>query len=394
MVERTIRCYLALAAIRSFGISLIGSTYVIFLLRHGLTIFEAQLVNLCFYVTLVLFEVPTGILADVFGRKASFVGSCFLYGASMVMYWRADSFWGFVGAEIVAAIGATLASGAFQAWVVDQMKHHGHAGEMGPVFAKEQSVSQLFLMAGSVVGGVAGAVEIGLPWLISGIVMCGAGVLAWRWMEEGYFLREEAPPGGHLASMQRTSRAACSLFRSNGAIRFVFGMSAVQFFAFQAPNMQWQPLFERAVDGPTGLGVLKAGINIAVLAGAVLSLRFLRLMGRERRAIVASQIGAGAGIVLTVLCGGMASMMGAFLAHEVFRGITKPIKDAYLNHHIPSRERATLLSFDSIAHHIGGAAGLLISGVIAWKVSFTATWIVSGIALVIGSMLLSRRDAS
>lgn len=394
MVERTVKCYLALSGLYALATSFIGATYVIFLLSHGLTIFEAQAVNACFYVTLTLFEMPTGIVADVFGRKLSFVGSCFVHSLSMFLYFRATSFTGFVVAEVVGAIGITLMSGAFQAWVVDQIKHHGYIGEIGRVFAREQQISKSIMMIGALSGGFLGSLDLALPWLFSAVILGVVGVLALLWMEEDYFVRESSSPGEHLRLMCSTSSRAFSFFKKNAAVRFVFGIGASQVFAFQAPNMQWQPLFEKAFSGTIGLGFLRSLMTLAIIAGALVAIPFLAKVGSERRAIVLSQIGAGVGIVLTVLWNNLAWMIVIFLAHEIFRGINDPLKDAYLNRHIPSRERATILSMDSIAHHIGGALGLLVGGLIAWKVSVSAAWIFSGATLVVSTLLISRRTES
>ncbi len=60
-----------------------------------------------------------------------------------------------------------------------------------------------------------------------------------------------------------------------------------------------------------------------------------------------------------------------------------PLKDAYLNHHIPSAERATLISFEALSHHIGGMVGLLVAGLLGQYVSMTCAWVVMGTVLII-----------
>src|ERR1019366_4447354 len=107
--------YLMLRAISAFGASLLSATYVTFLISKGLNLLEVNLVNFVFFATLFVFEIPTGAFADVFGRKLSFILSCFLFSLGMFLYAIATSFWGFALAEGVAAVGATFASGAFQA---------------------------------------------------------------------------------------------------------------------------------------------------------------------------------------------------------------------------------------------------------------------------------------
>src|SRR3989344_4988983 len=115
--KETIRHYLLLKSVSAFSISFIAAVYVTFLISKGLNLFEVNLVNFVFFTTLFICEIPTGAVADVFGRKVSFVCSCFLYALGMFIYSASNSFWGFALAEMTAAIGNTFASGAFQAWL-------------------------------------------------------------------------------------------------------------------------------------------------------------------------------------------------------------------------------------------------------------------------------------
>jgi sugar phosphate permease len=71
--------------------------------------------------------------------------------------------------------------------------------------------------------------------------------------------------------------------------------------------------------------------------------------------------------------------------------VFEPIKETYLHDNIPSKERATVISFGSIAHHLGGAVGLLVSGLIALNGSIQLAWICSGLSLVVITLLL-RKD--
>src|SRR3989344_2436009 len=110
-MKETVRHYLLLRAVSQFGVSFISAFYVTFLITKGLNLFQVNMVNFFFFTTLFICEIPTGAFADVFGRKLSYVISYALFSIGMVMYGLADSFWGFVLAEVIAAVGATFASG-------------------------------------------------------------------------------------------------------------------------------------------------------------------------------------------------------------------------------------------------------------------------------------------
>src|SRR6185369_4258736 len=125
MQRKIIRQYYVLSCLfNGGGMSIISAIYVTFLIHNGLNLFQVNLVNAIFFLTLFLCEIPTGAFADIFGRKTSFVAACGMLCASMFVYGSSHTFFGFVLAEMLGAVGTTFRSGAFQAWLVDSLKHH------------------------------------------------------------------------------------------------------------------------------------------------------------------------------------------------------------------------------------------------------------------------------
>lgn len=116
MQNKTINQYIVLSALSSVaGLSFQTAIYVTFLMKNGLNLFEVNLVNTCYFITLLVCEIPTGAFADIFGRKASFVLACALMSFSMFIYGCSNTLSGFILAEVTCAIGRTFRNGAFQA---------------------------------------------------------------------------------------------------------------------------------------------------------------------------------------------------------------------------------------------------------------------------------------
>ncbi len=392
MTKQTIRLYLFLALVRGLGISFISATYVIFLTSRGLNLFEVNLVNLVFFATLFICEIPTGAIADVFGRKISFVCSCFLFCLGMFVYALSKSFWGFALAEAISAIGATFASGAFQAWLVDRLKHFGYTESFNSIFTKEQQISSGVSILGALLGSFLADKNMILPWIAGGCVMLLGGIFAMIFMKEEYFVREKFSFINGIKSMRETVHISLHYGLKNKVLRFVILLGTVQYFAIQAPNMQWQPLFSHFLPNKTSLGFLWAGMIISVMVGASFSTKFLKYFKSEKRALIVSQVIIGLGILFTVLFRLFPIALSMFFIHEMARGLFRPLKDVYLNDNIPSKERATLISFESISHHIGGMVGLLVSGFVAEKVDIPTAWILSGTVLVGSTLLMIKNN--
>ncbi len=209
--------------------------------------------------------------------------------------------------------------------------------------------------------------------------------------EEDEFVRQRFSFASGIRAMNETVKTSISYGLNNKAVRFILIAGIAQFFAVQAPNMQWQPFFGQFLPNKTSFGFVYAGISIAIIVGSAIAPWFLKKVKDEKIAISLSQIAIGVGICLTVVFHQLFPALGIFLAHEIARGLFVPLKDAYLNDNIPSKERATLISFDSISHHFGGMIGLLVSGAIAEYVSLPSAWIVSGLTLI-GLTLISLKN--
>lgn len=394
MVRATIRLYLFFLFLMNFGMSFIFSNYVLFLRSHGLTLFEVNLVNLVFYATIFLCEIPTGAIADVFGRKLSFMCSCLFYSVGNFVYAISDSFWGFGLAEAIGAIGKTFMSGAFQAWLVDTLRHHGYTDSLDLILSQEEQTRSAGVIAGALLGSFLAEYDMTWPWIAGGCIIALNGMLAWWLMKEEY-----PTPAKAVVKIQKwqlfknTVGTSAEYLRNTNhhIVRVAILMSALNFFAVQAPNMQWQPFFAGFLSSKISLGLIFAGVSTCFFVGAKIAPWFLRrCQGDNKKALSLSLIITGGGLLGAASLNTFPFIMSAFLIHEIARGIFRPLKDTCLQHHIPSAERATLSSFGSLAEHFGGSIGLIISGLLAEHVSIYCSWMLSGSVLTISALLLLK----
>ena len=347
--------------------------------------------NFVFFTTLFLFEVPTGVVADVFGRKISFVCSCFLFSLGMFIYGASYSFWGFALAEATAAVGHTFASGAFQAWVVDRLKHYEYSGSLTRIFTRQHQIAEASQIIGAIIGAYLADKDMTLPWFVGGGIMFVGGLLATVMMKEEYFVRQSFSIRDSLQSMKNTIEASIQYGIKSNVVRFILLMGLVQFFAVQAPNMQWQPFFSQFIENRATLGFIFGGVCVSLIIGSSLAAKFLGVLKDEKLTLIVSQIAIGTGIIITSFMNLFPVALLVFLLHEVARGLFRPLKDTYLNDNIPSKERATLISFDSMSHHFGGMVGLLFSGFVAEYISIFTAWVLSG-SILIGTTLVLMRN--
>lgn len=391
MISQTVFWYVGFSALLNTAIALHSTVYTLYLISKGLNLFEVNLVNVVFYVTLSLFEIPTGAYADIFGRKSSLVLSAAVQAAGCLVYFSSNHIWGFMLAESILAIGVTLMSGAFDAWAVDRLKHFGHEGDLAKIFVKKARWQQFSSIVAGFAGAYLGSVYLGLPWLLSGILLIGIAILAQVVLKEEYFSRSVTSMRHGLVSMKGIAKDSFYLGLKLKPVKFLLALGLVQYASIMAYNMQWQPWFEQAFQSRQLLGWLWVGMSLAVLFGNKLVVWLREKSGGVEKALLVSQLAIALFGAITVWVPVFGLSLLSFLLHEVPRGTFRPLSDAYLHKHVPSGQRATLGSFQSMAHHAGGAVGLAVSGLVAQRFGIPAAWYVSSLTLVVGSWLVYKK---
>ncbi|RPI21735.1 MAG: MFS transporter, partial [Actinobacteria bacterium] len=144
------RVYLLLTLLSTLSASLIWGINTLFLLDAGLNNTQAFAANAFFTAGEVIFEVPTGVVADTRGRRLSFLlgaGTLLVATLLYLFMWQTEApFWGWAVASVIIGLGFTFFSGAVEAWLVDALHHRGFTGSLESVFAKGQVVTGVAML--------------------------------------------------------------------------------------------------------------------------------------------------------------------------------------------------------------------------------------------------------
>jgi MFS family permease len=394
------RTYLLLLFGNTLAASLIWGINTIFLLDAGLSNLEAFAANAFFTAGMVLFEVPTGIVADTVGRRASYLLGTLTLAASTMLYvllWRIQApFWQWAVVSILIGLGFTFFSGAVEAWLVDALTATGFTGELEHVFARGQIVGGSAMLAGSVAGGfIAEQTSLGVPFVLRGAVLVVMFVVAFRLMKDIGFHPE--PGGRPLAEMQRIAAASIDYGWRVPAVKWLMVESLVTggvgIYAFYA----LQPYLLELYGNPDAYQI--AGLVAAIVAGAQIlgglaAPRIRRLFHRRTSALIAT---AALSTITLALIGTIESfwaVLGLIVVWGLLFAAAQPIRQTYLNGLIPSRQRATILSFDSMMGSTGGVWAQPVLGRAADVWGYAPSYVLgAGLsALAIPFLALSRRQ--
>lgn len=388
--KKTIRLYILLSAIRTLSTSFVVAIFFVFMMERGLNIPEISAVALVVSATVFIFEIPTGIIADVFGRKISYVCSCFLMTLSLFVYMISNSFAIFLIAAIFNAISGTLSSGAFKAWLVDSLKHNDCLTPLSSIDIRKDQIGYSVGIIGAIFGSFLADKNIAFPWIAGILVMLSAGIIAIIFMKEEYFCKQRFSLAEKIKLKENIIKTSIEYAKNNKAVKFLLLMGLLQSFAIQAPIIQYQLFFDQFLPDKTALGFLWSAAAIFTIVGTTLSRLLLKkLRNNYKNTLVLSQIGIGLGILFLGIFPFPISLL-AFLFWKFTIGTFDPISSEYLNKNIPSESRATLISFEAMAFSVGMGAGLISSGLMTKYFSIPMIWTFLGGLLIVFTLLIMR----
>ena len=304
--------------------------------------------------------------------------------------------WGWAIASILLGLGFTFFSGATEAWLVDALKATGFTGHLEHVFGRAQSVGGAAMLVGTISGGlIAQATNLGVPYVLRAAVLGVTLLVALRFMRDiGFTPRRDVGP---LTAVRTVIRGSIDGGLRNRPVRWMMlaapFTAGTGFFVFYAA----QPYLLQLYGDKTAYAVagLAAAILAAVqIAGGLLVPQVRRFFRRRTTALV---VGGVINVGLLALLGMTGNFYVALLLLAgwafVF-AIESPVRQAFMNGLIPSAERATVLSFDSLMGSSGGVVAQPALGRVADISGYGVSIVVSAAiqALAVPFVLLARRE--
>ncbi len=391
-MTRTERTYYLLFGLYCFSWSVLAPMYALFLLSRGLDLFQMSVVPAIYFMTTVLFEVPTGAVADLLGRKLSFLLSCVIRMAAFALYAFAHGFVDCAIAELIDALGSTLATGALDAWAVDGMEAEGNRRPPDRFFARAHIVARPLMLTSALVSGYLGERDLALPWFLGAGGFALTAVLAAGLMEETRRGAGRSWSGMHR-SVLRTVREGLNTVRQTPVLLLLCLLTMAGAFGVIPVTLLWQPRIQAlSGQGPWLLGWVAALLNVGGLVGSALIPRLLGQASRERVLCAASFWRAGMFALVAVATGVGPALVGVVLQEMTF-GMTEPLLQAWMNEHIGAERRATILSVRAMSFTFGAAAGLVCIGWLARDAGMPAAWAASASVFALiapGFILLGR----
>ncbi len=369
---------------------------VYYVTRVGMNPLQLVLVGTVLETTVLLCEVPTGVVADTFSRRLSVVIGMFVLGAAWLLEGAIPLFAAILLAEVIRGVGETFLSGATDAWLA------GEVGEeqVGRIYLRSGQINRIVGLAGTAASVALASIQLNLAVLAGGGLYLALGVCLALIMPERGFSRPTTSLGDVKAAertawqtMGQTFRQGAQVVRRSSALLSLFAVSAIAGAASEGFDRLWEAhLLTNFVFPSLGalqpvvwFGIIEAGTNLFSLATTELLRRRLEVVSRHPaatvRVLLVLETLSVASVIAFGLAGNFPLALAALGVKAALAALADPLYTAWLVQNTDPEVRATVLSMLSQSNAFGQIAGGPGVGLIGTVASLRAALVVAGALL-------------
>ncbi len=380
--------YLMMVAASSFFFSLAFTTGALYRFQTaGLDPLQLVLLGTMLEGAIFLFEIPTGVVADIYSRRLSVIIGYGLIGLGMLVEGSFPFFAAILLAQAVWGIGFTFISGAQDAWLADEI---GEA-HLTATYLRGAQLVQIGTLAGIVANVALASIELNLPFLFAGTGHIALALFLALFMPEKGFSPTPQRERHTWQKMGSTFRNGMQAIRGRALLVTILGIALIYGLYSEALDRLWEAhiLDNFTLPAIDNLGnVVWFGlVNALVMVMAIGSTELIRRrssgLDHGRMVILLSVFSAviSVGLVLFGLATNIVLALASYSTVAIVRRTLQPLYSAWINRGIPTEVRATVLSTYGQMDAIGQIVGGPIVGVVANRFGLRAALVLAGIML-------------
>ena len=398
------KSYLLFSAITAMCFSLVATVMIVYHIEIvHLNPLQLILVGTTLELACFIFEIPTGIVADVYSRKLSIVIGGVLTGVGFILEGSISSFIFVLVAQIVWGLGSTFISGSLEAWIAEEEKNK----DLDEIYIKGAQAGQIGAFIGIVLSTVIANFSVRLPIIVSGVLFIILALFLWLYMPENNF--KPSAPGdlNTFKKMVYTFKSGLKFVKSKSiimillAVTLFYGLSSEGYDRLSNAHFLQDTTLPKLgnLSSVTWFGIF--GILGMILSFIVMHFMAKNLKNEDNRKngklLLCINILYISSMLIFALTRNFSLMLIAYLATNTFRIINEPIFSAWLNGHIDDNSRATVLSINGQMNSLGQILGGPIIGIIATNISVsigivcTSLLVAPVLVLYIISMIMDKK---
>ena len=380
---------IGMSAVEGIAIATVITTSLVYQVETvGLNALQLVLVGTVLETTVFIFEIPTGVVADIYSRRLSILIGLTLVGVAFILAGSIPLFATLLAAQVVWGLGMTFGSGARTAWLADE------------VGAERLPHALLRGSQAGLVGGLAGvslsvalaSIDRGLPLVVGGCMYLALAVFCAFTMTEQGFRPVPAHERETFKDMARTLRQALQIVRRRRVLILIVMVPFLFGAASEVPDRLSTPFLLQTITLPS-LGPLDPVAWFGLSSYISMGLGFILLevvrrtvdTARDRvvaRALMVLQALYTGSLVAFGLATTLPLAMAMFWARGPLRHASDPLLSAWQNRFVPSRVRATVLSFGGQTDAVGQMIGGPLLGAVALGLSLRVGFLAAAAVLL------------
>ena len=346
--------------------------------------------------SIFLFEIPTGIVADVYSRRLSVIIGFMLIGLGMILEGSFQIFFTILAAQIIWGVGYTFISGAQDAWLADEIGEE----RLTPTYLRASQLTQGAILLGIGINVALASIQLNLPFFFGGIGHIALALFLAFFMPETKFDPVEQTDRNTWQKMGGIFRDGLGAIRQRPLLVTILGIALVYGLYSEALDRLWEARILDSFTLPSigssrpviWFGIINAGIMLVAIGTTEIIRRRSDKLNSQHMVITLSLFSAAMslGLILFGLATGFILALASYSFVAVIRKTLYPLYNSWINRGIPSQVRATVLStygqMDAMGQLLGGPA----IGAVATIFGLPAAMVLSGLLLSL-VLPLSRR---
>lgn len=383
------KLYLFIVGMQNLSYSTAFTIFAIYLVRDiGVNPLQLVLPGTAFEIMIFLFEVPTGVVADIYSRRLSVIVGYALIGLGMIVSASIPMFEMVVIGMMLAGIGSTFISGALSAWLVDEIGQD----EASQAFVRGAQLRLIGQFLGIILSMVLGSISLPLAIVASGVMLVALSIVLIFIMPETGFQRLSSSESESWRDLFTTLREGVTFVRASHILFWILVVTFIAGGFGEGYGRLWQihilgnfslpPLGD--FDDIIWFGIINGVFMPVTLAAMEFIHRRVDLT--DNQAVVRILTIVFGLMIVSVLAVALSNifaltLLGLWIT-QMLRSMSKPLMEAWTNQHIESNVRATILSIQGQVNSLGEVVGGPVIG-------FVGTISSIRIALVLSTLILS-----
>ena len=349
---------------------------VLFFQENGLDLFEIYLLQAIFALAIALFEVPGGLVADRMGKRKSLVMGLCIGAFAWALYGLSHGFWGFLVAEVVLAVGASLISGSDAALLYDTLKALGRESEFERHEGRARGYQMVSFAFCNIIGGWVGSYSTRATiWME--LIGPALGIYILYRMVEVRAVTSDKTFSAAWAGYHKLISDSTRFIRRHAYVRWHVLLRSILIASASLLLWTYQPYMEVCGLPIWGFGLAFASFNLVSATASRLAHRIEPTLGTRRTLLLIMGLELATPVLMALLLHPLAFM--AIWSHQLVRGGGTPIIQAHILKFTYADKRSTVLSFVSLA---GRLLFAVLAPAIGWiaktnSLEFTL-WVLAG----------------